>query len=110
MAAIDEETTMSNSVKTYSTDQFTWTGREFTFSAEVSDLGVSPEGFAFGPLPSNSMATGLMLNNPKTGGYMEFQIIHVEFSRDNEILWWTLSQPHNDQSQFRPLRVVIYND
>lgn len=99
-----------SSVKTYSTKQFTWTGSEYTFSAEVSELGVRPEDSAFGPLASNPNATGLVLRNPDTGGEMEFQIIHVEFNQDNDILWWTLRQPNTSQSVNRVVRVIIYND
>lgn len=99
-----------SAVKTYSTDQFTWTGSEYTFSAEASELGVRPEDSAFGPLASNPMATGLVLKNPNTGGEMEFQIIHVEFNKDNDILWWTLRQPCIKQSDSRLVRVTIYND
>lgn len=100
-----------NAVKTYSTNQFTWTGEESTFSADMSDLGVRPEESGFGPLPSDAMATGLVLRNPRTNGEMEFQLIHVEFNKENEILWWTLRQPHKqDQSNNRVIRVTIYND
>ena len=101
---------MSNAVKTYTTKQFTWTGSEYTFSAEASDLGVRPEDSCFGPLPSNPMASGLVLRNPDTGGTMEFQIIHVEFNKDNDIMWWTLRQPCNQQTDNRLVRVTIYND
>lgn len=101
---------MSNSVKTYSTKQFMWTGSEYSFSAELSELGVRPGQSAFGPLPSNHAASGLVLNNPDTGGEMEFQIIHVEFNKDNDILWWVLRQPCTKQSDSRIVRVVIYND
>jgi len=99
-----------SSVKTYSTKQFTWTGSEFAFSSEASDLGVRPEDSCFGPLPSNPLASGLVLRNPDTSGEMEFQIIHVEFSQDNEIMWWTLRQPCIKQSDNRLVRVIIYND
>lgn len=99
-----------SAVKTYSTDQFTWTGTEYTFSSELSDLGVGPLDSAFGPLPSNDKATGLVLINPATYGAMEFQIIHVEFDKDNDILWWTLRQRCMKQSDNRLVRVTIYND
>lgn len=98
------------SVKTYSTKQFTWTPSEYAFSAEASDLGVRPEDSAFGPLPSLPLASGLVLHNPDTGGEMEFQIIHVEFSQDNDILWWTLQQDGRNPKVNRAVRVIIYND
>lgn len=91
-----------SAVKTYSTDKLTWTRETQTFSAEASDLGVRPEDSAFGAL-SDGIRTGLALLNPKTGGTMEFHITHVEFSIENEILWWTLSA---DTS----IQVIIYND
>lgn len=97
-----------SAVKTYSTDKFTWTREEQTFSTEMSDLGVRPEDSAFGliTLP-NSM--GLQLRNPRTGGIVEFKLAHVEFSKENEILWWRLTQAttHNGAA---PMHVIIYND
>lgn len=100
---------MSNAAKIYSTDQFTWTGSERTFSAEASDLGVRPEDSCFGPINGAvNNAIGLALTNPATGKTMDFQLYHVEFSKDNEILWWSLIQTPPADSN--PCFVTIYND
>lgn len=97
-----------SAVKTYSTDLFTWTREKATFSAEVSDLSVKPGDSAVGALTDDTL-TGLSLMNPKTGGTMEFRISHVEFSIENELLWWTLTQtPIISGSQ--TMTVIVYND
>lgn len=91
----------------FSTDLFTWTPAEATFSAEASTLQIAPGESPLGPLSNNH--SGIILVSAKTGTEQEFQVCHVEWSTKNEILWWTLRLDGTVQSNNRLIRVVIYN-
>lgn len=94
--------------RNFSTDQFTWTPSEQAFSAEKSELRIPPGESPLGPLPNNR--SGILLTSSKTGTVAEFHVCHVEWSKENEILWWVLRLDGTVQTNNRLVRVVIYND